>query len=71
MTQEKIDRINELARKSRSCELSKEEKEEQKILRDEFRRDFVGNLTNHIECITLVDKDGKKTPVKDLRKDEK
>ena len=36
MKQEQIDRINELARKSKVTELTPEEKEEQKKLRTEY-----------------------------------
>ena len=45
MTQEKIDRINELARKSRTPEgLTELEKTEQTELRNEFRAAFKANL---------------------------
>ncbi len=60
MTKEKIDRINELARKSRKQGLTDEEKREQAELRMEFRRGIVANLTSQLDNIELVDgKDGK------------
>ncbi len=40
MEKEKIDRINELGRLMRERELTEEEKIEQKILREEYLRDF-------------------------------
>ena len=52
MEQVKIDRINELARKSKVEPLTDEEKAEQKALRDEyileFRRSFGGILDNTV-----------------------
>ena len=57
MTQEKIDRINELARKSRTPEgLTAEEKEEQTALRSEFRAAFRANLESQLKNIEFVDK---------------
>lgn len=50
MEQNKLDRINELARKSKIQELSPEEKAEQKKLRDEYialvRKNLRGTLNN-------------------------
>ena len=52
MEQAKIDRINELARKSKVEPLTDEEKAEQKALREEyiieFRRSFGGILDNTV-----------------------
>lgn len=60
MTKEKIDRINELARKSREQGLTDEEKREQTELRLEFRRGIVANLKSQLDNIEFVDdKDGK------------
>lgn len=57
MTQEKIDRINELARKSRTPEgLTDKEKEEQAALRSEFRAAFKANLESQLQNIEFVDK---------------
>lgn len=61
MDKKDLDRINYLARKSRSEGLSAEEKDEQAKLRciylEEFRRSFKSQL----DCIEFVDKDeGKK-----------
>lgn len=56
MTQEKIDRINELARKSRTPEgLTEAEKAEQTALRNEFRADFKANLESQLKNIEIVD----------------
>ena len=52
MEQAKIDRINELARKSKAEPLTEEERAEQKALRDEyiaeFRRSFAAQLDNTV-----------------------
>ena len=40
MEKERIDRINELARISKTRELTEEEKAEQKALREEYLQDF-------------------------------
>lgn len=64
MIQEKIDRINELARKSRTPEgLAEEEKAEQKILRDEYIQSFKASLTGTLENTYIVDAKGNKTKV--------
>lgn len=56
MTQDKIDRINELARKSRTPEgLTDSEKAEQTALRNEFRADFKANLESQLKNIEIVD----------------
>lgn len=68
MTQEKINRINQLARKSRIDKLTKEELAEQQELRTEYRQSFVSNLTGQLENMTIVKPDGTKTDVKDLKK---
>ena len=57
MEQKKIDRINELARKSKTAEgLTDEEKTEQAQLRQEFRDAVKRNLTSHRYNIEVVDK---------------
>lgn len=54
----KIKRINELARKSRETELTPKEKEEQKRLREEYIKAFRGNLKKQLDNIDLVRPDG-------------
>ena len=58
MTEEKISRINELYRKSKSPEgLTEAEKAEQEKLRTEFRRGVKSNLEGQLKNIEIVDKD--------------
>lgn len=61
MEQKKIDRINELARKSRAEGLTPEEAEEQKTLRAEYIAAFRQSLTGQLESLVIVDKDGNRT----------
>lgn len=56
MEQNKIDRINYLARESRVRELTVEEKEEQTMLRNEYRALFKRNLQAQLDNIEFVDK---------------
>lgn len=70
MEQKKIDRINELARKSKTTGLSDEEKAEQKILRDEYRASIVKNLTGQLDNCYIVDEKGNKQSVKQRKKGE-
>lgn len=58
MTEEKIQRINELYRKSKTVGLSDSEKEEQQILRRQFIDDFKRNMRGQLDNISLVDADG-------------
>lgn len=65
MIQAKIDRINELARKSRTAEgLTDEEKQEQAVLRQEYRNGFTRNLAEQLDNVTIVEPDGTKHKVK-------
>ena len=57
MEQSKIDRINELARKSKVQELTAEEKLEQRALRREFLDDIRADLRSTLESIAFVDAD--------------
>ena len=55
-----IERINELARKSKAVGLTDEEKAEQKQLRDEYRFAFRQNLTQQLEHTYIMDENGNK-----------
>lgn len=60
MDQKKIDRINELARKSKTTGLTENEKEEQKLLRNEYRMSVTGNLAAQLNNTYIMTPDGKK-----------
>lgn len=58
MTDEKIQRINELYRKSQAEGLTEQEKKEQDLLRKEFIADVRGSLKSQLDNIDMVEKDG-------------
>ena len=59
MEKAKIERINYLARQSRIRELTPEEKQEQTILRNEYRASFKRGLMSELDRVYIVDKNGK------------
>lgn len=52
---EKIDRINELARKNKTEGLTEEERKEREILRREYLDQFRANLRGQLEQIKFVE----------------
>lgn len=60
MDQKKIDRINELARKSKTIGLTESEKDEQTLLRNEYRMAVTGNLAAQLNNTYIMTPDGKK-----------
>ncbi|MBQ6826064.1 MAG: DUF896 domain-containing protein [Clostridia bacterium] len=68
MTQEKIDRINELARKKKEVGLTEAELEEQSVLRREYIDGFKRSLVSQLENTYIVEPDGTKRKV--TQKDE-
>jgi uncharacterized protein YnzC (UPF0291/DUF896 family) len=58
MTDEKIQRINELYRKSKAEGLTAEEKKEQDLLRKEFIASVRANLKSQLNSIDMVNEDG-------------
>jgi uncharacterized protein YnzC (UPF0291/DUF896 family) len=63
MEKEKIDRINFLAKKSKTEGLTEEEKIEQKALRDEYIAGFRANLRGILDNTYIQNPDGTKTKV--------
>ncbi|MGN1383109.1 MAG: DUF896 domain-containing protein [Eubacterium sp.] len=55
VTKEQINRINELAHKSKSVGLTAEEREEQKLLRRAYIDAFKENLRAQLDRIEIVD----------------
>ena len=58
MTEEKIQRINELYHKSKGEGLTPEEAEEQKALRRQFIDDFRRNVRGQLNNISIREEDG-------------
>ena len=67
MTQEKIDRINALARKAKAEGLTPEELAERDILRREYIDSVKASLVGHLDNTVIQHPDGSRTP---LRKKE-
>ncbi|MBE6717619.1 MAG: DUF896 domain-containing protein [Ruminococcaceae bacterium] len=68
MTQAKIDRINELARKSKNEGLNDAEKEEQQILRKEYVEAYRQSLRTQLENTVVVRPDGSRERLSDMKK---
>ena len=69
MTKEKIARINELARKSRTeAGLTEEEKAEQAALRREYIDEMKQSLQSQLDNADYIDDKGVRRPVADLKK---
>ncbi|MBR5307936.1 MAG: DUF896 domain-containing protein [Clostridia bacterium] len=72
MVQEKVNRINELARKSKTPEgLTEAEKAEQKALREEYIRDYRAQFTGILDNTYIQRPDGTKEKVGGNKKDNK
>ena len=70
LSQEKLARINTLAKKAKAEGLSNEEKEEQQVLREEYLKNVRKSFKNQFKGMTIVDPNGDDvTPqkIKDLR----
>ena len=69
ITQETIDRINELARKSRTPEgLTEPEKEEQQKLRREYIDAYKASLRSELEHTVVVRPDGTRQKLSEFKK---
>ncbi len=64
MEQAKIDRINFLAKKSKTDGLSEEEKNEQKELRAEYIESWRRGVRQTLENVYVVDEQGNETKLK-------
>ena len=58
MNQEKINRINELAKKAKTGPLTEMEKQEQAALRQEYIQNVRSNLRSQLDQISILEKDG-------------
>ncbi|MBE5898075.1 MAG: DUF896 domain-containing protein [Lachnospiraceae bacterium] len=68
ITQKTIDRINELAHKSKKEGLTPAEKEEQKMLRQEYIEAIRGNIRSQLDNVDILEADGSTTHLSDVRK---
>ena len=60
VSEEKLARINELARKAKHTPLSPEELEERRVLRAEYLKNFRESFRAQLDAIELVDDDGRR-----------
>ncbi len=63
LTEEKIQRINELARKQKVEGLTEDEKAEQAVLRREYIDSFKRSLESQLENTYIVEPDGTKRKI--------
>ena len=63
MEQKKLDRINELAKKAKTEELTRDEKAEQKKLREEYILEFRAGMRGILDNTYIQDPDGTKVKV--------
>lgn len=71
LSEEKMNRINELAKKAKESGLSEIEKEEQNQLRQEYLATFRSGMRHHIEGMKVVDPEGKDVTPDKLKKIQK
>lgn len=64
MDQKKINRINELYKKSKTTGLSEDELKEQQALRTEYRMSIINNLSASLDNVSIQNPDGSITKVK-------
>jgi uncharacterized protein YnzC (UPF0291/DUF896 family) len=70
LPKDKIDRINELSKKSKSEGLTTKEQEEQQSLRQQYLQSFRSSMKNTLKGVTVVDPNGNDVTPQKL-KDEK
>lgn len=58
LTKDKIARINELSKKSKTTGLTMEEAKEQTLLRKEYLASFRSNMRETIENVQVIDPEG-------------
>ena len=63
MEKEKIDRINELARKKKAEGLTEEELKEQAELRAQYLREFRANMEATLQAVRVEQEDGTYKPL--------
>lgn len=68
MEKEKIARINELARLQKERALTKEEKDEQSILRRQYISEFKENFKAQLEQIYIKEPNGTIVPLNESKK---
>ena len=70
MEPEKINRINELAKKQKESTLTPEEQAEQAALRQEYLQEFRARFRAQLEHTVIKRPDGSVVPLSEIRKKE-
>ncbi|KMK76593.1 DUF896 domain-containing protein [Alkalihalobacillus pseudalcaliphilus] len=68
LSKDKINRINELSKRSKTTGLSKEEQLEQQKLRKEYIQTFRGAFKNQLHSVKVVDENGDDVTPEALKK---
>ncbi|MBN8207547.1 DUF896 domain-containing protein [Bacillus sp. NTK071] len=71
LSQDKIQRINELSRKSKESSLTEAEKKEQKDLRQEYLKSLRSSFDNQLHSIKVVDEEGTDVTPNKLKESKK
>ena len=67
MEKEKIDRINELARKKKTVGLTEAELEEQAALRKQYIAEWRASMEATLQSVIIQNEDGSQTPLQKKR----
>ncbi|MBM6618346.1 DUF896 domain-containing protein [Bacillus suaedaesalsae] len=67
LSQDKLARINHLAKKAKEVGLTDGEKQEQQLLRQEYLKVFRGQMSDQLHTIKVVDDKGNDVTPKKLR----
>lgn len=71
LPKEKLDRINELARRAKTVGLTREEMLEQQQLRKEYIEAFRNNFINQLHALKIVDEKGNDITLQKLKESKK
>jgi uncharacterized protein YnzC (UPF0291/DUF896 family) len=71
LSKEKMQRINELSRKSKTTELTQAEKQEQKELREEYLKVFRRSFKQDLHGVTFIDPNGTDVTPEKLKQSKK
>ncbi|QDI90128.1 DUF896 domain-containing protein [Salicibibacter halophilus] len=67
ISDEKLDRINELAKRQKTTGLTADEQDEQKDLREEYLQNFRTSFKQQIQNVSVVDEKGNEVTPDKLR----
>lgn len=71
LSDEKLERINELARKAKSDGLTEQEKKEQKELRQQYLQRFRESFKNQLHSVKVIDPEGNDVTPEKLKKQKR